>query len=105
MKYAVPTDDGATVGKVFGRAASFAIYDQTDATLVVVANAGIQAEHGAGTGAAAFLAEKGIGAVIAPEVGVKAAAGLASARIAVHTATAGTPLREAIEAVIARNRL
>ncbi len=101
MKYAVPTDDGKTVGQTFGRAVSFAIFDQDDASIVVLANAGINAEHGAGTGAASFLADRGVGVVIAPEVGPKAAGALASAGIKTETATAGTPLRVAIDSIIA----
>ena len=101
MKYAVPTDDGTTVGKVFGRAASFAVFDQADSSLVLCKNEGINAEHGAGTGAASFLADKGVNVVLAPEVGPKAVAGLASAGIEIAAAAAGTPLREAIDAAIA----
>ena len=101
MKYALPTDDGATVGKVFGRATSFAIFDQADSSIALLKNDGINAEHGAGTGAASFLAEKGVNVVIAPEVGPKAAAGLSAAGIKILSASAGTPLRAAIDAAIA----
>ncbi|NLJ46748.1 MAG: dinitrogenase iron-molybdenum cofactor biosynthesis protein, partial [Treponema sp.] len=52
MKTAIPTDDDRTVGKVFGRAKSFAIHDSEDGSLTVVPNEGAGAEHGAGTGAA-----------------------------------------------------
>ncbi len=101
MKYALPTDDGKTVGKVFGRSASFAIFDQADSSLVIHQNDGINAEHGAGTGAASFLADKGVNVVLAPEVGPKAAAGLTSAGIKISIAVAGTALRTAIDAAIA----
>ncbi|HPE89359.1 MAG TPA: NifB/NifX family molybdenum-iron cluster-binding protein [Spirochaetia bacterium] len=101
MRYAVPTDDGETVGKVFGRASSFAIFDQADSSLVIHRNDGINAEHGAGTGAASFLADKGVNVVLAPEVGPKAAAGLAAAGIEVVVAATGTRLRAAIDAAIA----
>jgi len=100
MKYGLPTDDGKTVGTVFGRAKSFAVYDQDDSSLVIVANAGAASEHGAGTGAAAFLTEKGVGAVIAPEVGPKAAMALQSAGILIERANAGMPLRDAIAAIV-----
>ncbi len=76
MKYAVPTDDGMTVGKAFGRAMKFAIYDEGNATLTIFVNEGASAEHGAGTGAVAFLAEKGVTRVFAPELGPKAAEAL-----------------------------
>ncbi len=95
MKIAMPTDDGKTVGNVFGRAKSFAIYDSEDKSLVVVPNEGVNAEHGAGTGAASFLAEKGVAGVAAPELGPKAAAALASARITYKPAAAGTELEKA----------
>jgi len=98
MKYAVPTDDGTTVGKTFGRAVSFAIFDQADSSMVIVENAGISAEHGAGTGAAAFLADKGVDILIAPEVGPKAAQALAAAGIKIAATSSGTPLRTAIDA-------
>lgn len=97
MKYALPTDDGSTVGAAFGRAASFAIYDTTDSSLVILKNAGIAAEHGAGTGAVAFLADKAVNAVIAPEIGPKALAALKSAGIRIETAPAGMLLRAAVD--------
>lgn len=50
MKTAIPTDDDRTVGKVFGRAKSFAIHDSEDGSLTVVPNEGAGAEHGAGIG-------------------------------------------------------
>ncbi len=100
MKYGIPTDDGKTVGKVFGRAKSFALYDHGDGSYKILANEGAESEHGAGTGAAAFLAEKGVGMVIAPEVGPKAAAALASAGIAVAAAPAGVEIGEAMALVV-----
>ncbi len=95
MKTAIPTDDDRTVGKVFGRAKSFAIHDSEDGSLTVVPNEGAGAEHGAGTGAATFLAESGIRAVAAPEVGPKAAAALAAAGIKIRTVPEGTDLSTA----------
>lgn len=95
MKTAIPTDDGKTVGKVFGRAKSFAIHDSEDGSLSVVPNQGAGAEHGAGTGAVSFLAESGVRTVAAPEVGPKAAAALAAAGIKIRTVPAGTDLRTA----------
>ena len=96
MIIAVPTDDGRTVGKVFGRAKSFALYDKETKKLDIVPNEGINAEHGAGTGAASFLADKGVKAVGAPEVGPKAAAALAMAGIEVRKVPAGTPIESAV---------
>jgi predicted Fe-Mo cluster-binding NifX family protein len=100
MKYALPTDDGKTVGKVFGRAKSFALYNDADSSYLIAANEGINAEHGAGTGAAAFLAEKGVGILIAPEVGPKAAAALSAAGIRIEITEAGKALGEAMADVI-----
>jgi predicted Fe-Mo cluster-binding NifX family protein len=101
MKYALPTDDGKTVGKVFGRAKNFAIYDDADSSLTIVANAGTSAEHGAGTGSAAFLAEKGVGVVIAPEVGPKAEAALVAGGIRIEYADEGMELAKAISGIVA----
>ena len=101
MKYALPTDDGRTVGKVFGRAKSFAFYNDADSSYVIVANEGAKAEHGAGTGAAAFLAEKGINVLIAPEFGPKAEASLIAAGIHIKITDAGKDLGEAMEDIIA----
>lgn len=100
MKYGLPTDDGKTVGKVFGRAKSFAIYDDVDSRLTIVANTGAGAEHGAGTGSAAFLSERGVGFVIAPEVGPKAEAALKAGGIVIEYADDGIELSKAIADVI-----
>jgi len=100
MKYALPTDDGKTVGKVFGRAKSFALYNDADASYVIAANEGLDAEHGAGTGAAAFLAGKGVSVLIAPEVGPKAATALSAAGIRIEITEVGKELGEAMADVI-----
>lgn len=97
MKYALPTDDGSTVGPAFGRAASFAIYNTDDSSLTILRNTGMAAEHGAGTGAAAFLADQAVHAVIAPEIGPKAAEALRIAGIRIETVPAGTALRTAVD--------
>jgi predicted Fe-Mo cluster-binding NifX family protein len=104
MKYALPTDDGKTVSMVFGRAKSFAVYECEDADCAILENEGAESEHGAGTGAAAFLAEKGVEVVIAPEVGPKAAEALASAGIRVERAQAGATLADSLAAVKARSK-
>jgi predicted Fe-Mo cluster-binding NifX family protein len=101
MKYALPTDDGTTVGPAFGRAASFAIYNTNDSSMTILKNAGTTAEHGAGTGAVAFLAGKAVQAVIAPEIGPKAAEALRNAGIRIETAPVGTPLRSAVDTISA----
>jgi predicted Fe-Mo cluster-binding NifX family protein len=101
MKYGIPTDDGATVSAVFGRAKSFAIYDEEASVLSILANEGASSEHGAGTGAAAFLAGKGVQAILAPEVGPKAAEALRAAGIEIRDVETGAGL-EALLAGLAR---
>lgn len=96
MKYGIPTDDGRTVGAVFGRAKSFAVYDTAASVLSVLENGGAGSEHGAGTGAASFLAGLGVGVVAVPEVGPKAAEALRSAGIKLTGIKAGMDLRAAI---------
>jgi predicted Fe-Mo cluster-binding NifX family protein len=100
MKYGIPTDDGKTVSSVFGRAKSFAIYDDTDSSLAVLANGGANSEHGAGTGAAAFLAEKGVGVVMAPEVGPKAETALKAGGIRIEYADEGMEVSKVISGTI-----
>lgn len=97
MKYALPTDDGSTVGSAFGRAASFAIYNTKDSSMTIMKNTGTAAEHGAGTGAVAFLVDKAVNAVIAPEIGPKAAEALRIAGIRIESAPAGMALRSAVD--------
>jgi predicted Fe-Mo cluster-binding NifX family protein len=96
MKYALPTDDGKTVSKVFGRAKRFALYDDSNSSYLIVQNDGAGAEHGAGTGAAAFLADKGVDILIAPEVGPNAAEALHTAGIRVKSTESGRELGEAM---------
>lgn len=102
MKYALPTDDGTTVGKTFGRARSFAIHDEAKPGFSVFDNEGAQAEHGAGTGAVAFLAEKGVTTVLAPELGPKAAEALNLAGIAYIPTAAGQNLDAALTEALGR---
>ncbi|HUX37000.1 MAG TPA: NifB/NifX family molybdenum-iron cluster-binding protein [Rectinemataceae bacterium] len=99
MKYAIPTDDNATVGKVFGRAKSFAIYDSSDSSRGILTNEGEGAEHGAGTGAAAFLAKNGVAVILSPEIGPKAADALKAVGIRIESAQAGIALDAAMAAV------
>ncbi len=104
MKYALPTDNGKTVGKIFGRAKNFAIYDDADSSITIVANAGTSAEHGAGTGSAAFLADKGVGVVIAPEIGPKAEAALKAGGIRIEYAYESMDLMKAISGIISQSK-
>jgi predicted Fe-Mo cluster-binding NifX family protein len=102
MKYALPTDDGTTVGQTFGRAKSFAIHETTRPGFLIVPNEGANAEHGAGTGAIAFLAEKGVTLVLAPELGPKAATALKGAGMLYEATTSGLSLEEALGASLDR---
>ncbi len=102
MKYALPTDDGKTVSKVFGRAKNFAIYDTEDSSYAILENEGADSEHGAGTGAAAFLATMGVGSVVVPEVGPKAAETLEQAGIGIESLGTGISLDDAIAGIRAR---
>jgi len=102
MRYAFPTDDGKTVGKVFGRARSFAIYEDGVPDPLILENGGASSEHGAGTGAVAFLAGKGVGFVFAPELGPKAAEAIKAAGIGSKTVDAGLSLEDAMAAMVSR---
>jgi predicted Fe-Mo cluster-binding NifX family protein len=81
-------------------AKQFAIYDSIDSSFFIVPNEGSNAEHGAGTGAAAFLAQKKIHAVIAPEVGPKAAQTLEAAGITIENVKPGIPLGDALADIL-----
>jgi predicted Fe-Mo cluster-binding NifX family protein len=96
MTYGIPTNDGKTVSAVFGRAKSFAIFENEDANYIIVPNEGYQTEHGAGTGAVSLLVQKGITTVIAPEIGPKATQALEAAGISIKNAEAGIPLGVAL---------
>jgi predicted Fe-Mo cluster-binding NifX family protein len=100
MIYAIPTDDGKTMGPAFGRALHFAVMEEDEGAYSLIENTGASSEHGAGIGAAALLAERGVGCVLAPEVGPKAEAALKSAHITIRTLAAGTPLAEAFKAIL-----
>ena len=86
---------------VFGRATSFALYETAASPATVVPNEGAASEHGAGTGAAAFLVEKGVRVLLAPEVGPKAKAALDAAGIRIVGVKAGQPLGEALASATA----
>ncbi|MBN1243482.1 MAG: hypothetical protein JXA15_12340 [Spirochaetales bacterium] len=90
MIHASPTIDGYTVCESFGRAPSYALYDDGTRSLRIIPNAGIHAEHGAGTGAIALLAASGVGSIKAPHLGPKAAGAAAAAGMKVDHVDAGT---------------
>ena len=100
MKYAIPSDDGKTVGPAFGRALHFAVMEEDEGAYSLIENTGASSEHGAGIGAAALLAERGVGCVLAPEVGPKAEAALKNAQITIRTLAAGSPLAEAFKTIL-----
>lgn len=96
MRYALPTDDGKTLGTVFGRAKSFAIYDDGTGVFTQIVNEGVGMEHGAGTGAVSLLGRQGVGVVVAPELGPKAAQALQAGGIRYIKAAAGMALEAAL---------
>jgi len=100
MIYAIPTDDGKTVGPAFGRALHFAVMEEDEGAYSLIENTGASSEHGAGIGAAALLAERGVGCVLAPEVGPKADASLKNAHVTIRTLSAGGPIAEAFKAIL-----
>lgn len=100
MTYAIPTDDGKTVGPAFGRALHFAIMRGDEGAYSLIENTGATSEHGAGIGAAALLAERGVGCVLAPEVGPKAEAALKGAHINTRAIGAGSQLASIFKALL-----
>jgi predicted Fe-Mo cluster-binding NifX family protein len=94
MILAIPTDDAATVSKVFGRAAQFALYRQTDQSPQLVPGTAT-AEHGAGTGAVSKLVGLGVSDICAAELGPKAYDAIVAAGIRVTLVKPGIPLAEA----------
>ncbi len=96
MIRAIPTDDKQTVSKVFGRATYFALSRGAGAELEFLEGTS-NAEHGAGTGAAALLAGKGVTEVLGAEFGPKANEALMGAGIAITIVKAGTSLAEALK--------
>ena len=66
-------DTSAPMDPRFGRAARFLIVDaESSKVLHSIANPAVDAEHGAGTGAATLMKEHGVDAVIAGRFGPKA---------------------------------
>lgn len=88
---------GARVDPRFGRAKGFLLIEAGGATARYLPNDGKEAAHGAGTGAAALMAEQGVTAVITGEVGPKAYQGLEAAGIAMYLCPDGLTAGEALE--------
>jgi len=95
MIKAIPTDDKQTVSKVFGRAKWFALYKDGSKEAEFLDGSG-NAEHGAGTGAAASLIEKAVQQVFAAEVGPKAYDALVAGGVHISIVKAGTALADLV---------
>lgn len=107
MKLAIPTkgnkglDD--VVSDVFGKAKVFTIVEIAEGLVTrveVVENPAGTYKHGAGPIAVKTLAEKGVTAVAARELGLGASTLLDHTNITKHKVKAGIPVREAVEAVL-----
>jgi predicted Fe-Mo cluster-binding NifX family protein len=100
MTYAIPTDDGKTVGSAFGRALQFAVLSGEEGAYSLIENTGAASEHGAGIGAAVLLSERGVDCVLAPEIGPKAEAALKDAHIRIRAIGAGSQLAHIFKALL-----
>jgi predicted Fe-Mo cluster-binding NifX family protein len=81
----------------FGRCPFFALVDEEHDQVEFVANSGVDAAIGAGTGAAQQLLDREVAAVVTGQVGPKAFEILAAADISVFLAPAGLSLAAARE--------
>ena len=84
------------VDQRFGRCAYFIIINPDSGEFAAEANPGVHAAGGAGVQAVQFLGDKGVDAVLAGNVGPKAAAALSAGRIKVYGGINGT-VAESIE--------
>ncbi|NJE31433.1 dinitrogenase iron-molybdenum cofactor [Thermococcus sp. 18S1] len=107
MRIAVPTNGGGledTVAPVFARAPAFLIVDVDENGNVtssrVIQNGAAMAGGGAGPMAIQTLINEGVEAVIAPQVGPNAMGAAQAAGIRVYQVVPGTPVEEAIKAVV-----
>lgn len=107
MKLAVPTngDKGLEdiVSDVFGRSKNFAIVDISEGSVVdveVVKNPATSYKHGAGPIVVKMLADIGVTAVAARQLGLGASTLLDQNNIKKHKVKAGIPVREAVEIVL-----
>ncbi len=78
----------------FGRAPAFVLLDEDGQLLESLTNPNVEADHGAGTGTAATMLSREVGAVIAGEFGPKAYRALSAAGVAMWVAPPGKSARE-----------
>ena len=107
MKIAIPTNGGGrndTVAPVFARAPAFYIAEVDENGNVisekVIQNPASAAGGGAGPMAVQTLINEGVEAIIAPQVGPNALGAIQAAGIKLYQVAPGTPVEEAIKAVI-----
>jgi len=106
MRVLIPTTRGGlddAVAGMFARAPTFTIIEVSPEGIVdvkVVPNPGASAPRGAGVTAAQFCIDNGVEAVIAPQFGPNAYGALQAAGIKLYQVAPGTPVREAVEALI-----
>ncbi|MBN1774304.1 MAG: NifB/NifX family molybdenum-iron cluster-binding protein [Deltaproteobacteria bacterium] len=101
-RLAVPVRDGvglqARLDRQLGRAAAFVVVDLDGSVEpVYLINEGVQAEQGAGIGAAALLLQHGVTAVAAEHFGPKAEQALRAGGAALYTAPGGLTVAEVLE--------
>ena len=107
MRIAIPTNGGGfndSVAPVFARAPAFYIADIDENGNVVsekvVQNPASTAGGGAGPMAVQALINEGVEAIVAPQVGPNALGALQAAGIKLYQVNPGTPVRNAVEALL-----
>ncbi|WP_456366337.1 NifB/NifX family molybdenum-iron cluster-binding protein [Thermococcus sp.] len=107
MRVAVPINGGGrndTVAPVFARAPAFYIAEVDEKGNVmnekVIQNGAAMAGGGAGPMAVQTLINEGVEAIISPQVGPNALGAIQAAGIKLYQVAPGTPVEEAIKAVV-----
>ena len=107
MRIAIPTNGGGlndTVAPVFARAPAFYIVEVDENGNVIsekiIQNPASAAGGGAGPMAVQTLINEGVEAIIAPQVGPNALGAIQAAGIKLYQVSPGTPVEEAIKAVV-----
>lgn len=107
MKLAIPTKGNMAlddvVSEVFGKAENFTLIEIKDSSIVsveVVKNPAASYKHGAGPIVVKMLAEKGVTAVAARELGLGASTLLEQNNMKKYHVKAGIPVKEAVKTVL-----
>ena len=106
MKVMIPTTRGGlddSVAGMFARAPTFTIVEISEGgikNVEAVPNPASTAPRGAGVTAAQFCIDEGVSAVIAPQFGPNAFGALQAAGIKLYQAEPGTPVKDAVEALL-----